>query len=104
MRHEHCSQTNNITTADTPPSKKTIMADPLLKIKANDWIKSVITIRDNIKRFEKKEAEAFICAVRAVLEIDTVGKQMAEADLNGDSATIFMRPCRMISAQPCRSL
>ena len=82
MRHEHCSQTNNITTADTPPSKKTIMADPLLKIKANDWIKSVITIRDNIKRFEKKEAEAFICAVRAVLEIDTVGKQMAEADLN----------------------
>ena len=72
MRHEHCSQTNNITTADTPPSKKTIMADPLLKIKANDWIKSVITIRDNIKRFEKKEAEAFICAVRAVLEIDTV--------------------------------
>ena len=58
------------------------MASPVLLLRAKDWIKNVIIIRDNIKRFQEEEKKAFINAVRTVLEAETAGQQIAEADLN----------------------
>lgn len=51
-------------------------------MRSRNWVKNVTYIRDNITRLDKDASEAFVNAVRTVLQANTNAQKIDEADLD----------------------